>query len=86
VPDEKTVLIFSYVGYEDQEVKVKALTTINVSLKPGERHLEEVVVTGYGTQKKKDLTGSVATIQYENCTVTLRRCTWPASGLSLKKA
>lgn len=62
VPDEKSVLVFSFVGYESKEIKVKALTTINIKLKPAESSLDEVVVIGYGTAKKKDITGSVATI------------------------
>lgn len=61
VPDN-AVLIFSHVGYETQEVAVRNLTVINLTLKLSDRQLEQVVVVGYGTQKKKDLTGAVATI------------------------
>ncbi len=56
-------LIFSVVGYETKEVKIKGQTTINVTLKTAGSNLQEVVVVGYTTQKKKDITGSVAVIQ-----------------------
>lgn len=49
VTDEKTVLVFSYVGYVDQEIKVKDLTTINVVLIASQEALNEVVVVGYST-------------------------------------
>lgn len=62
VPDEKTVLVFSFVGYLPKEVIVGKQTQINVSLQTDTKALEEVVVVGYGTQKKVNLTGAVATI------------------------
>lgn len=61
VPDEAT-LIFSYVGYLSQEIEVGNRSVINVSLDPDISQLEEIVVVGYGTQKKSDITGSVASI------------------------
>lgn len=62
VPDENAVLIFSFVGYESKEVVVGNQSTIEVSLPTDNKSLEEVVVVGYGTQKKVNLTGSVSTI------------------------
>lgn len=62
VPDENTVLLFSFVGYIKEEVTVGSQTVINVSLMPNITSLQEIVVVGYGTQEKADLTGSVATI------------------------
>lgn len=62
VPDEKAVLMFSFVGYDPKEIKVKTLATINIKLKASESSLDEVVVVGYGTVKKKEITGSVSTI------------------------
>jgi TonB-linked SusC/RagA family outer membrane protein len=56
-------IVFSYVGYVTQEIVVGSKTTINVSLKEDLNSLEEVVVIGYGTVKKSDLTGSVASIK-----------------------
>jgi TonB-linked SusC/RagA family outer membrane protein len=62
VQDGRSVLIFSYVGYEPQEVTVGNQTTINIALKADNKSLNEVVVIGYGAVKKRDLTGSVASI------------------------
>lgn len=59
---ENAVLIISYVGFESQELSVGAMETISVKLKPSDNQMEQVVVVGYGTQKKKDLTGSVSTL------------------------
>ncbi len=59
VPDEKAVLIFSFVGYLSQETVVGSRISIDISLKTDEKSLEEVVVVGYGTQKKINLTGAV---------------------------
>ena len=55
---EKPILVISSVGYETMEVKIKDQNSVNISLKFAEAGLEEVVVTGYGTQNKKDLTAS----------------------------
>ena len=63
VPNESSVLIFSYVGYGSQEVTVGNRTTINISLTTTGAQLSEVVVTGYGTQRRRDLTGSVASVK-----------------------
>ncbi len=59
VPDGEAVLSFSFIGYEPQEIRVGNQTTINVTLKDDTKALEEVVVVGYGTQQKVNLTGSV---------------------------
>jgi len=55
-------LLFSFVGYINQTVNVDGRTTINVSLKEDSKTLDEVVVVGYGTAKKSDVTGSIASI------------------------
>lgn len=56
------VLIFSFVGYLPQEEIVGSRTTVDVSMEVDTKALEEVVVIGYGTAKKKDLTGAVAVV------------------------
>ncbi len=61
VPKNGT-LVVSYIGYETQEVKVDGRTTINVVLKSDAEMLDEVVAIGYGTVKKKDLTGAVSSV------------------------
>jgi TonB-dependent starch-binding outer membrane protein SusC len=55
-------LLFSYTGYETQEVPVNGRTTIDVTLAGAGNTLDQVVVIGYGTQKRSDLTGSIATV------------------------
>ncbi len=62
VPDEKSVLVFSFVGYLSQEVPVGNRNSIEISLKIDEQALEEVIVVGYGTQKKVNLTGAVSAL------------------------
>jgi len=63
VPTEgNTVLVFKYLGFKTQEVTVGTRTSINVKLEDEITALNEVVVIGYGTAKKKDLTGAVATV------------------------
>jgi len=62
VPDEKAVLVFSFVGYLVQEATVGNRTKIDIVMKTDTKALEEVVVVGYGTVRKRDLTGSVVTI------------------------
>ncbi len=62
VPSEEAVLEFSYVGYKKVEIKVGKQTLINVKMEPEAAALDEVVVVGYGVQKKSHLTGSIAKI------------------------
>lgn len=57
------VLVFSYIGYTTQEVVVNNRSTVNVSLIESASDLSEVVVVGYGTQKKKDLTGAISVVK-----------------------
>jgi Ca-activated chloride channel family protein len=59
VSDQETVLVFSFVGYETKEVKIKG-ATVNVTMSPLKSELNEVVIVGYGTQRKSDMTGSVS--------------------------
>jgi len=59
---DDAVLIVSFVGYKTQEVLVQGKTTIKISLEPDFANLDEVVVVGYGTQKKSDVTGSVYSV------------------------
>ncbi|MCY7359341.1 MAG: SusC/RagA family TonB-linked outer membrane protein, partial [Rudanella sp.] len=58
-------LVFSFVGYSSKEVSLGNLSTIDVQLLPDDKSLSEVVVVGYGTQKKADLTGAVATVDIQ---------------------
>ena len=65
------VLVFSYVGSANQEVQVGNQTKINISLKDDLTALDEVVVVGYGTQKKSDLTGSISVVNMDNAKKTV---------------
>jgi len=56
-------LVFTYIGYVTQEVPLKGQTTINVQLQADSKSLNEVVVVGYGTQKKATLTGSISVVK-----------------------
>jgi TonB-linked SusC/RagA family outer membrane protein len=58
-----STLVFSYVGYAEQEVAANGRTNINITLVESEAELSEVVVIGYGTVRRKDLTGSVASVK-----------------------
>lgn len=64
VPDSKSILVFSYVGYQTQEVKVENKTKIDVVMIQG-KLLEDVVVIGYGTVKREDVTGTLQSVSSE---------------------
>ena len=65
VPNKNTVLIFQYIGFEASEILVGNQININVNLKEITTDLNEVVVVGYGSQKKVSVIGSISTIQPE---------------------
>ncbi|PRY90682.1 SusC/RagA family TonB-linked outer membrane protein [Mongoliibacter ruber] len=62
VANQSSVLVFSFIGFEKQEIQVGTRATINVTLNPDLSQLNEVVVVGYGTVNRSDLTGSVSSI------------------------
>ncbi len=62
IDDSNAILVFSFVGYAPQEVAVNNRTNLDVSLTPDIKSLSEVVVMGYNTQQKRDITGSVSTV------------------------
>lgn len=59
----ESMLVFSFIGYETQEIPVGQRTAINITMQPSTQTLSEVVVIGYGTREKKDLTGSISAVQ-----------------------
>ncbi|MDR1153184.1 MAG: TonB-dependent receptor [Bacteroidales bacterium] len=69
-PGEDAVLMFSFVGYATQEITVGSQRSLKVTLAEDTRQIDEVVVMGYGTQKKATLTGSVVTINNEQLIAT----------------
>ncbi|WP_127139972.1 TonB-dependent receptor [Flagellimonas marinaquae] len=60
-----STLVFSYIGYVTQEVEIDGITSLDVTLKEDAQSLDEVVIIGYGSVKKRDLTGSVASVKGE---------------------
>ncbi|KAA5546819.1 TonB-dependent receptor [Adhaeribacter rhizoryzae] len=79
VPNDGGTLVFSYIGFLTKEVLVGNATTLNVTLATDAKALEEVVVVGYGTQKKETLTGSVASVNGE--LLTTRPVTNPTAAI-----
>jgi TonB-linked SusC/RagA family outer membrane protein len=70
VPDAGGTLVFSYVGYVTQEIAVGNQTELSVTLVSDTKNLQEVVVVGYGTVRKSDLTGAVASVGEKNIKAT----------------
>jgi TonB-linked SusC/RagA family outer membrane protein len=62
VPNRNAVLVFSFVGYVRQEVEVGTKTSLSIALSPDDQTLNEVVVVGYGSQRKQDITSAVSVI------------------------
>ncbi len=62
---DKAILVFSFIGMLTQEVPIESRKEVNVTLKENVFGLDEVVIVGYGTQEKKDITGSVALVGAE---------------------
>src|SRR5689334_4886236 len=65
VKDQQSVLVVSYVGYSAQEIPVGSKTSIDLRLAPASGQLNEVVVVGYGTLRRKEVTSAVATVNAE---------------------
>jgi TonB-linked SusC/RagA family outer membrane protein len=68
VPNNQAVLVFSYVGFASQEIGVSRSGPYTVSMNAGVNKLDEVVVVGYGTTKRRDLTGAIVSIKSEEIT------------------
>ncbi len=62
IPDGSSTLVFSFVGYTSHEVVVNNQTTLEVSLRVDQKALDEVIVVGYGSQSKRNVTGSISKI------------------------
>jgi len=65
ITDENSVIVISYVGYTTQEISTAGLSDFNFSLQPS-NELDEVVITGYGSQQKRDLTGAIVQVKSED--------------------
>ncbi|MDR0793169.1 MAG: TonB-dependent receptor, partial [Chitinophagaceae bacterium] len=66
VNNNATTLVISYVGYEDAEISIQGKTELNIVLKAKTEQQQEVVVVGYGTQRKRDVTGSISSVSGED--------------------
>ncbi|HSJ66423.1 MAG TPA: TonB-dependent receptor [Anditalea sp.] len=62
VPDQNSVLVISFIGFVSQEITVGNRTIINVNLQEDVSSLDEVVVVGYGTQRRSDITGAISVV------------------------
>ena len=67
-PDDTETLVFSSVGYISEEVAISNQTVINLEMTPDTQSLSEVVVVGYGTQERADVTGAIGSVQSEEIT------------------
>jgi len=90
VPNTKAILILSYVGFQSQEITVGQQTSLDVKLSPLGGKLNEVVVVGYGTQKRREVTSAVTTITSEqfnkgNISDVAQLLQGKVSGLSIAK-
>lgn len=69
VPSGNVKLVFSYIGYDPQEINTNGSLTVNVTLQENNTQLDEVVVIGYGTMTRKDVTSSITTVTSEKMNV-----------------
>lgn len=73
VPGEESILVFSSIGYTSEELEIGNRSTIDLQMVPDIQSLSEVVVVGYGTQERRDLTGAVSSVDatsYEDMAIT----------------
>lgn len=66
LPETANILTFSFVGYTTQEIGIGTRTSLDVTLQVDDRSLEEIVVVGYGSQRKRDITSAVSVINVED--------------------
>ena len=90
VPSETVTLTFSFLGFDTQEVSIGGRSEINVSLIANTSALDEIVVVGYGTVKKSDLTGSISSIKNEEIAAfpaanVMQSLSGRASGVQVKQ-
>lgn len=91
VPGPEAALVFSFIGYTSQTVTVGNQNTINMVLEPATSALAEVVVTGYGTQRKREVTSSISSVKSDefnrgNVNSPVQLIQGKVSGLSITKA
>ena len=67
---KNAVLVVSFVGYKNEEIPVAGKSSLKITLKEDSKALEEVVVVGYGTSRKKDLAGSISSVKLDDSPLT----------------
>lgn len=82
--EPKATIVISYVGYQTQEIKVDGKTHLDITIKEDNQILDEVVVVGYGTMKKSDMTGAISSVNGSD--LAKRTTTNPAEALQGKIA
>jgi TonB-linked SusC/RagA family outer membrane protein len=73
IPGRDAVLVFTFIGYNEMKVPVDGRSRIDISLQPSVESLDEVIVVGYGVTRKRDITGSIASVKsqdLQNLTIT----------------
>lgn len=70
VPDGSVTLTFSFVGYASQDIVVGNRTNLTVTMQPDKKSLDEVIVVGYGTQSKRNVTGSISSVNLKQLETT----------------
>ena len=91
IPDGNGTLVFSYVGYLTQEIQVDKRSVIDVKLLSDTKALEEIVVVGYGTMKKSDVTGAITSVKAKDITAipttnALRSLQGKVSGIDITQS
>ncbi|REA60685.1 SusC/RagA family protein [Dyadobacter luteus] len=91
IPSGNETLVFSYVGYLSQEIQVGNRSILDVKLLPDTKALEEIVVVGYGTMKKSDVTGAITSVKSKDITAipttnALRSLQGKVSGIDITQA
>ena len=71
VANAEAILVASYVGFTRQEIEVKGRSTVDITLRAEKNAMDEVVVIGYGTVRRKDFTGAVSSVKMENSPLAL---------------
>src|SRR5690606_21608055 len=77
IPENNIMLVFTMVGYETQEIPLNGRTELQIKLRSVNADLEEVVVVGYGTQRRSDVTGAISSVE---STTIARAATADATG------
>lgn len=77
VADLNAVLVVSYIGFSGQEVAVNGRSQLQIVLQEDSAQLDEVVVVGYGTARRKDISGAVSTVDLEDSPIALSANTMP---------